>query len=92
MYKAVFILALSISNLIACTDSKQVNASNVFQVSDTSMNSNQAISIAFGETSNNYCSATIYRESVKSGYSVKSVKKSATDLSMDCNWDGKYYV
>ena len=94
MYKVVLILALSISALTACTDNKPINPINVLQVSDFdfTMNKKQAASISFGETSKKFCTATIYRESVQSGYSVQSVRNSSKDLSMDCNWDGKYYI
>ena len=94
MNKAVILLALSICTLIGCTDSKQINANNVRSVTDFdyTMNNKQAVSITFGETSTNYCDATIYRDSVKSGYSAISNQKSVTDLSMDCSWGGKNYM
>lgn len=70
------------------------NASEVFSVSDYeyTMNEKQAVSVSFGETQKNYCSATIYRSSIKEGYKVSSQQKSNRNISIDCNWGGKYYV
>ena len=56
------------------------------------MNGKQAVSITFGVTEKNNCSATIHRKSVKKGYSIEMKNKNSGDLSIECNWDGKYYV
>lgn len=96
MKKSIFCLGMSICvALIGCSDPERaINASSIFSVSDYeyTMNERQAVSISFGETQRNYCSATIYRESVSSGYTVSSQHKSNKDFSIDCNWAGKYYV
>lgn len=99
MRKLIFLLALSsLSALIAsCTERKpinKINGINVLIVSDYdfTMNSKQAVSIIFGESNSNYCSVTIYRDSIKPGYLSTSRQKSVTDLSLDCNWDGENYL
>jgi len=91
--KVVISLALATSLLGGCSD-KPVTANIVQSVTDFdyTMNGNQAVSISFGESKDNFCSATIYRSSVRSGYSVTSKQKSTKNISMDCNWGGKYYV
>lgn len=59
---------------------------------DFVMNGRKAVSIAFGETDDNYCSVTLYRESVHTGYKVESIKQAEKGISLDCNWSGLYYV
>ena len=93
MNKVVISLALATSLLGGCSD-QPVTANIVQSVTDFdyTMNSKQAVSISFGESKDNFCSATIYRSSVQAGYLVTSKQKSTKDISMDCNWGGKYYV
>lgn len=56
------------------------------------MNDKQAISILFGETQSNFCSVTIYRAAVKQGYSVSSAQRDDHSISVDCNWNGRYFL
>ncbi|MCW7551673.1 hypothetical protein NX722_03240 [Endozoicomonas gorgoniicola] len=56
------------------------------------MNNQQAVSLSFGQTNENFCSATIYRSSVAKGYKIQSKQNNNKSISADCHWDGKYYV
>ena len=96
MKKSIVSLGMLIGAILSgCSEPEAaINASSMFSVSDYeyTMNDKQAVSISFGETQNNFCSATIYRASVAAGYEVSSQQKSSKDISVDCNWSGKYYV
>lgn len=94
MKKSLFIASLLCISLIACSqESKQVTPIVGISVSDFeyTMNEKNAVSINLGESVNNYCDITIYRDLVKTGYSVRAKQKSSNDISATCQWDGKTY-
>lgn len=96
MRKSIVSLGVSVCAILSgCSEPEAaINTSSIFSVSDYeyTMNDKPAVSISFGETQSNYCSATIYRASVSSGYKVSSQQKSSSDIAVECNWSGKYYV
>lgn len=72
-----------------------ITASDIISVSDyeLSVSDKQAVSIAFGESENNYCSVTINRESVYEGYTVQSVRNNNNKvISFECNWDSALFI
>lgn len=73
---------------------KPDNKLETLSVSDYefTMNDKQAVSISFGKTENNFCTVSIYRDSVAQGYSVSSTQRDDHSISVDCNWNGKYFV
>lgn len=86
---------LLIVAVISASDAYAVDESmKVISVTDFKFThkDKSAVSISFGESDTNHCTATIYRSKVKQGYSVSSEKRSNTDFSIECSWNGGYFV
>ncbi|MBD9360315.1 hypothetical protein [Methylomonas fluvii] len=86
---------LLISTVIAASNAYAVDESmKLIGVTDFkfTLRDKPAVSIHFGESDTNHCSATVQRSKVKQGYTVSSSKRSNADFSIECNWDGNYFV
>ena len=96
MKKSILNLGFSVcAALSGCSEPEvAIDPPSILSVSDYDFtwNDKQAVSISFGETQSNYCSTTIYRVSVVTGYKVSSQQNSRKEISTDCNWSGKYYM
>ncbi|MGB3222512.1 MAG: hypothetical protein WBB23_06905 [Desulforhopalus sp.] len=95
----VFIIALGFlagggDEKTATIQQTGVDATQIIIVSefDYAVKGEQAVSISFGETETNWCSATISREYVKVGFKTELHQNSSGNLSIGCNWDGQYFV
>ncbi|MBD9354807.1 hypothetical protein [Methylomonas albis] len=89
--RSIFLLAAVISAPYAYAADNSMKVIGVTDFKFT-LRDKPAVSINFGESDTNHCSATVQRSKVKQGYAASSAKRSNTDFSIECNWDGDYFV
>ncbi len=91
MKKSMGMVVIMCTSLVANSQGLKtktvINGLGVFD----SRNNKSDVSIYFGESQENYCNIAVPRESIKTGYSVISKKKSTSTIKAGCQWDGKTY-
>jgi len=79
--------------LFASFNATSAGFNKIFSVSDGFTYNNQpAVSISFGEKETEYCSLTLLKKDIYTGFTAKSFRKKNKNIDIDCSLNGAYFV
>jgi len=88
-------IKLTLATLFLFTSSNATSAgfNKIFGISNNFTHNNQpAVSISFGETETEYCTAILLKKDIYAGFTGKSFRKNNKNIDIDCSLNGAYFV